>query len=64
MNKEEAIQAMKEGKKVTHCFFFYGEWMTIEDNEILFEGILRISIEEFFRFRKHRFWETGYELYK
>ena len=27
MSKEEAIQAMKEGKKVTHRFFSSDEWM-------------------------------------
>ena len=31
MSKEEAIQAMKEGKKVTHRFFSSDEWMTIEN---------------------------------
>ena len=36
MSKEEAIQAMKEGKKVTHRFFSSDEWMTIENGFLLF----------------------------
>ena len=37
MSKEEAIQAMKEGKKVTHRFFSSDEWMTIENGFLLLE---------------------------
>ena len=30
MSKEEAIQAMQEGKKVTHSYFSKDEWMTMQ----------------------------------
>jgi hypothetical protein len=51
MSKEEAIQAMKEGKKVTHRFFSSDEWMTIENGFLLLEEGVRISLEDFFNFR-------------
>ena len=35
MSKEEAIQAMKEGKKVTHRFFSSDEGMTIQNGVLL-----------------------------
>lgn len=48
MSKEEAIQAMKEGKKVTHRFFSSDEWMTIENGFLLLEDGVRISFGRFF----------------
>jgi hypothetical protein len=50
MSKEEAIQAMKEGKKVTHRFFSSDEWMTIENGFLLLEDGVRISLEDFLIF--------------
>ena len=63
MSKEEAIQAMKEGKKVTLRFFSSDEWMTIENGFLLLEDCVRISLEDFFNFRSDRLWDNGYELY-
>ena len=63
MSKEEAIQAMKEGKKVTHRFFSSDEWMTIENGFLLLEDGVRISVEEFFDLRSDSRWGNGYELY-
>lgn len=62
MSKEEAIQAMKEGKKVTHRFFSSDEWMTIENGFLLLEDGVRISLEDFFNFRSDSLWDNGYEL--
>lgn len=63
MSKEEAIQTMKEGKKVTHRFFASDEWMTIENGNLLLEDGVHISLEDFFNFRSDSLWEDGYELY-
>lgn len=63
MSKEEAIQSMKEGKKVTHRFFSSDEWMTIENGFLLLEDGVRISLEDFFNFRSDSLWNDGYELY-
>lgn len=60
MSKEEAIQAMKEGKKVTHRFFSSDEWMTIENGFLLLEDGVRISLEDFFNFRSDSLWDNGY----
>jgi len=46
MNKQEAIEAMKAGKKVTHRYFSSDEWMTIKDGKIeTEEGYLHNSIQ-------------------
>lgn len=38
MTKQEAITAMREGKKVTHRYFSSNEWMTFDnDGKILLE---------------------------
>lgn len=62
MSKKEAIQAMKEGKKVTHRFFASGEWMTIKNGFLFLEDGALISLEEFFNLRSDSLWEDGYEL--
>ena len=47
MSKEEAIQAMKEGKKVTHRFFSSDEWMTIENGFLLLSCLLLFFRQRF-----------------
>ena len=36
MTKQEAIQAMREGKKASHRYFSSDEWMTIKGGNVLF----------------------------
>ena len=62
MTKEEAITAMKEGKKVRHRFFGKEEWMTIENGKILLEDNVVCDTLEFWRFRTDESWKDGYEL--
>ena len=37
MNKSEAIEQMKEGRKITHHLFSKNEWMSIENGRIVTE---------------------------
>ena len=37
MNKNEAIKAMQDGKKLTHNYFSKDEWMTMQGNRIILE---------------------------
>lgn len=62
MTKQEAIEAMKSGKKITHRYFDKADWMTMVDGHIIFED--GISIEEylFWQYRKTKGWEDGYEI--
>lgn len=52
MNKQEAIQAMEQGKKVAHRFFDPHEWMTIKGTEFVFENNTSISKWLFWQDRK------------
>lgn len=63
MNKAEAIEAMKAGKKITHEYFSGDEWMTMENGKILTEEGYRHSANEFWFFRTAEGWQQGYSLY-
>lgn len=70
MTKQEAIQAMKEGKKVTHRFFSRGEWVEMTGSKSA-SGDDLISTEEgysipqftFFSDRNLPQWENGWSIY-
>lgn len=64
MTKEEALQAMHEGVKITHSHFTPNEFMTIDRGDILLEDGVRCSIQEFFRWRTGESWQDGYYLYE
>lgn len=64
MTKTEAIEAMKNGQKVTHTNFCGSEWMTMRGSKIEFEDGAACSEREFWYFRKDESWETGYSLFK
>jgi hypothetical protein len=63
MLKNEAIQAMHAGKKVTHRYFISDEWVTIDNGEILLEDGYRCSEEEFWDSRTTSFWDTDWEIF-
>jgi len=62
MTKEEAIQAMKDGQKVTHRYFDSMEWMTMENGKIVLEDGVRCAPYEFWRWRLDASWNEGYSL--
>lgn len=57
MSRQEAIEAMKRGEKVTHRFFEPHEWITIEGHGIRFT-------QGFWPDRTGNEWETDWEIYK
>ena len=59
MNREEALQFMNDGSKISHEYFQPHEWMTIRDGEILLEDGERYSLEDFFPLWSS-VWEEGY----
>jgi len=63
MTKEEAIQAMKERKKITHDFFPPGKWMTIEGVNLVTEDGSVYSPEKFWVWASHLLFKDGYELF-
>lgn len=62
MTKEEAIDKMKKGIKVTHRYFSKNEWMTMDNGKIVLEDGFRCSTHEFWRWRTDESWNDGYSL--
>ena len=64
MTRQEAVQAMANGEKITHESFSDQEWMTMENGKILLEDGVRCSPQEFWQWRQGESWETGYSRFK
>ena len=62
MTKQEAIQSMREGNKLTHYYFSPEEWVTIENGKMLFEDGVRCDISEFWKYRTVSGWNTGWSI--
>ena len=63
MTKAEAIQAMREGKKVSHKYFSRDEWVTMENGAIVLEDGVRCSEAMFWLWRSDYWWDTDWKLY-
>lgn len=64
MTKQEAIEAMKGGAKVTHRFFEPQEWITMKGNlRIITEEGYEFPTVEFWGFRKSVQWETDWSIW-
>ena len=65
MLKAEALQALSEGKKVTHRLFSDDEWMELCHGLIFFEDGVNCPQDEFFnKDRQGSQWEDGYSIFK
>lgn len=64
MTKQEAINAMQEGKKVTHRYFTSDEWMTMVGGDIMTEEGYKVPPKEFWQYRTDEFWNDGFELFE
>jgi hypothetical protein len=65
MTKEEAIQEMRAGKKVTHRYFSPEEWVTMgTEGQIVLEDGVECSPEEFWQWRTDDSYKTDWELWK
>ena len=68
MNKQEAILAMGEGKKITYKHFSPKECMSMKDGMMVLEdGVIpgvTCTPEEFWKYRTDAKWDDGYELFK
>ena len=63
MNKQQALQCMKKGYKVTHRFFSLQEYIFIDKDRIMKteEGYdFRAGFEN----RNNVFWQTDWSIYK
>jgi hypothetical protein len=65
MTKEEAIQEMIAGKKVTHRHFTPEEWVTMGTyGQMVLEDGVECSPFEFWRWRTDESYETDWELFE
>ena len=64
MEKNEAIQAMKDGKKVTHRYFSEGEWCksSSDGKEIYTEDGYTHSASEFWSYRETEGFDNGWSI--
>ena len=64
MNKREAIQAMRDGKKVRHSSFSLKEWMKgdYSQDEYIFEDGVRVSQYQFWKIRQKESWWNGWSI--
>lgn len=64
VQKDQALKLMQQGIKITHDYFTSEEWMTIKKGKLVFEDGYTCTIEEFYKDRNGKGWETGYYLFK
>ena len=63
LSKSEAIELMKQGKRVTHIYFLPDEWITMRGNIIYMELGQDIWATSFWLHRTDPSWETDWSLY-
>ena len=63
MNREEAIEALENGKKLTHQHFTKNEWVKISAEMYQFEDGCRCEPELFWKGRTGGTWESGWKEY-
>ena len=63
LSKAEAIELMKQGKRVTHIYFLPDEWITMRGNIIYMELGQDIWATSFWLHRTDPSWETDWSLY-
>jgi len=65
MTKQDAITAMREGKKVTHRYFSNDEWVALTATGLyLFEDGAICTSLLFWQDRQGEYWETGWSVFE
>ena len=64
MTKEEAIEQMKKGNKVTHFLFTDEEYITMKGDEIIDELGYYLNADAFWSHRRHEAFACGWKLYE
>lgn len=65
MTKLEAIEQMKDGKKLTHRHFSNDEWIMSDQRgtRFTFEDGVKCSPHEFWRWRTDESWNSDWEIF-
>lgn len=64
MTQQEAIAAMKQGKKVTHRYFSSDEWVTLQNGKLVTEDGCIHNWTMFWTIRSSEYWETDWSLFE
>ena len=64
MTKQEAIEAMERGEKVTHGQFNPEEWISIEGGEMTSDEGMVYKLESFFECRRSDIWDGGWSIWE
>jgi hypothetical protein len=64
MTKQDAIQLMSQGVKITHIYFDAKEWMTIDRGFIRLEDGVICDQDEFWKHRTCKVWDDGYMIFQ
>lgn len=62
LSKKVALWEMAAGWKLTHYYFTPEEWVTIENDMMVFEDGCRISVHDFFSSKSEEF-ESGWTIW-
>jgi hypothetical protein len=64
MTKNEAIELMKQGKKLTHKYFGTEEWVSMgNDGQMILEDGVECTPEEFWYWRKYSYWDKDWSIF-
>lgn len=61
MTKDEVVELLKEGKKITHRYFTPEEYVYQKDGKIFDEK--DYCHTQFWQIRRHESWNTGWGIY-
>lgn len=65
MNKQEAIEALLQGKKLTHDYFSDDEYITMPNPYTMrMEDGAEIDADTFWSDRPHPNWDEGWNIYE
>lgn len=64
LSREQAIEAMQRGEKVTHRFFTDEEYIIMRGDRIVDENDNSISVIEFWSFRYQPYWSENWSIFK
>lgn len=62
MTRNEAIEAMKNGRKVRHTYFSPDEWVAMVLGMIVLEDGVTCEPEEFWKWRKSLIFDNGWSI--
>lgn len=62
MTKAEAIEAMKNGRKVRHTYFSPDEWASMDMGMIVLEDGVTCEPDEFWRYRESPIFDNGWSV--